>query len=307
MVKRSMSRSGNGGFTLVELLVVIGIIAVLISILLPTLSAARRAANAVKCGAALKEIGNAFKLYSIDYKGKIPVVKWYIKPTTQQPTVNGQLITALYWQDLLCKYVTKNQNLNSAALGTGNANAFALARASIFWGCPEWQGRYGGTVSAIGISPYENGYAMNMWPTWAKEQTVGTHPPYSQSAMDDSVENQIVGVWPRLTNYNAERALAYEANLWLGITCGTNATHKIQPELNCTNPGFGGAIGWDTPGYNSIDRYRHGTYPRLINGGLTFDDTGGQKVKFNILYGDGHVAEALSAADGMRAIQMRDP
>jgi prepilin-type processing-associated H-X9-DG protein len=30
-------------------------------------------------------------------------------------------------------------------------------------------------------------------------------------------------------------------------------------------------------------------------------------VKFNILYGDGHVAEAQSIAEGMRAIQMRDP
>src|SRR6476620_7041009 len=131
------ARSGNPrrfrGFTLVELLVVIGIIAILISVLLPVLGSARRAANAVKCGAALKEIGNAFKLYSIDAKGKVPVVKWYIRPTTQRPTVNGQLITALYWQDFLSKYVTKNQNLNTAALGAVNESAFALARSSIFW------------------------------------------------------------------------------------------------------------------------------------------------------------------------------
>src|SRR2546423_14433390 len=63
-------------FTLVELLVVIGIIALLISILLPALSKARRSANAVKCLAQQKQMMAAFLLYSSQWKGAIPWTNW---------------------------------------------------------------------------------------------------------------------------------------------------------------------------------------------------------------------------------------
>lgn len=60
-------------FTLVELLVVIGIIALLISILLPALSQAREAAKRAVCLSNIRELGNALRLYGVAFKDALPI------------------------------------------------------------------------------------------------------------------------------------------------------------------------------------------------------------------------------------------
>jgi prepilin-type N-terminal cleavage/methylation domain-containing protein/prepilin-type processing-associated H-X9-DG protein len=64
--------SRHRGFTLVELLVVIGIIAILISFLMPALQRAREQALATRCSANLKQIFIGFRLYANDNGGFIP-------------------------------------------------------------------------------------------------------------------------------------------------------------------------------------------------------------------------------------------
>jgi prepilin-type N-terminal cleavage/methylation domain-containing protein/prepilin-type processing-associated H-X9-DG protein len=70
----SMLRKKDRAFTLVELLVVIGVLALLIAILLPVLSGVRRDAKRIACRAQLHDIGKLFNMYLNDSRGKLPLV-----------------------------------------------------------------------------------------------------------------------------------------------------------------------------------------------------------------------------------------
>ncbi len=65
-------RKVHAGFTLIELLVVIAIIALLIGILLPSLSGARDSARSVQCLSSLRSLGMAMSMYTEDNKDVLP-------------------------------------------------------------------------------------------------------------------------------------------------------------------------------------------------------------------------------------------
>src|SRR5688500_15506716 len=67
-----MTAHRRTGFTLVELLVVIGIIALLVSILLPALNRARQHANLIDCQARLRQMGQAMHIYAANNKDLVP-------------------------------------------------------------------------------------------------------------------------------------------------------------------------------------------------------------------------------------------
>jgi prepilin-type N-terminal cleavage/methylation domain-containing protein len=93
----------RSAFTLVELLVVIGIIAVLISILLPTLSRANEAAKRTQCLSNMRELGNALRIYASENKDACPIGGIAFSPASNhQPGSNPNMqygfTYTVYWR-----------------------------------------------------------------------------------------------------------------------------------------------------------------------------------------------------------------
>jgi len=83
---REFGNSEKRGFTLVELLVVISIIALLLAILMPSLQRAREEARAVVCGNNVRQLGMAWRLYAVDNDDWFPIgLFWFASESTGKP------------------------------------------------------------------------------------------------------------------------------------------------------------------------------------------------------------------------------
>jgi prepilin-type N-terminal cleavage/methylation domain-containing protein len=132
-------------FTLVELLVVIGIIALLISILLPVIGKVREQGTTVKCMSNLRQIHLALNAYAAEYKGSLPWGFIWENPSNGRGDgpAFGQA-TFMNWASSIARYMNvKRPSINIAgnySLGPGKAyfNVYAEAMR-----CPAVEQQYG--------------------------------------------------------------------------------------------------------------------------------------------------------------------
>jgi prepilin-type N-terminal cleavage/methylation domain-containing protein/prepilin-type processing-associated H-X9-DG protein len=268
------------GFTLVELLVVIGIIALLISILLPALNNARRQGNQVKCSSALKELGNAFRLYSLENRGYYPVAVYKLGTPPPAPEVQERR-----WQDMISKYIQK-------VPATSADDISKFRRNSVIWGCPAFDKAINFDEGSF-ADRVRNGYGMSYYP----EAPLAARRNTSQPASDANpnrlayidYEQGSVGRFYKESEWTKKRSAARgfiaDSNTHIiGAAEGTSGFLRSKHVFQNGGPALiGTSTDVSASGYIQIDASRH-----LKNGSTSEQSRKGRGV--NLLFHDGHVA-----------------
>jgi prepilin-type N-terminal cleavage/methylation domain-containing protein/prepilin-type processing-associated H-X9-DG protein len=250
------------GFTLVELLVVIGIMALLVSILLPALGRARRSANTVKCLSSLRSMGQALTLYAIDYKGYWPVA------IHQQGNHIPLGDVERRWPDLIYPYLGSRQDV------LVYTDIYKDKR-NVIWGCPEWTKVYEFDPNNF-VDQVRVGYAFNEYTQTAFDAGPVAGPAYIARLAYCPSSNPSEGEYPKFTSAYTKAADR--------LILVDSIAHVL------TNPGtFSSSNTWNDGGPSQplgdfyVDAGRHG--PR----GMSHLDQYNSPC-LNALFCDGHAA-----------------
>lgn len=165
------------GFTLIELLVVIAIIAILASMLLPTLAKAKEQAISTQCKSQLKQMGQATFLYVDDNSDKLPFA-WGVSHNAN----------ANNFQTLLVPYIIKN------LFEAGNTTANSDFAKSVYR-CPnrikEPHSRWAKEYDGVG-NPWKISYGMNQYTSLNFPNTGGAFPSADTATLSSAPRRSVV-------------------------------------------------------------------------------------------------------------------
>ncbi len=138
-----------GGFTLIEILVVVAIIALLIAVLVPSLAAARAVARTSVCASNEKQMGLAMAAFAAEHKGRIPRgISRHGKPDPSGP-VN--------WVRMVARMFGDRNNYAE------NFNRVPVERHAVF-SCPQRSQEYGGVFLDYVVNSIDRRGPMNLSP-----------------------------------------------------------------------------------------------------------------------------------------------
>lgn len=209
-------------FTLVELLVVIGIIGLLMAILLPAMARARGSSKQVQCASILRQWGIAFEEYAVEYKGTIP----HSEDESENPSTTQYTDDPNYPQHECCyTYVLPplmhRPSWKDYFTAQPGSPLYGLRPTNDIWQCPLAQEIVPSPL--LDYDPIKNGYHSYVMNKYLDDSFTGLPVPSGFVR-----ENNFLNL--SKAKYPSQTLLMFEATLNPNLT-GSVATG--QPNCNC--------------------------------------------------------------------------